>query len=238
MSEEVIKGENVEKKYGDLEVLSDLNFQISEDEIYGLLGPNGSGKTTLINLMTGQEKPTSGTITLDGKNVSDNPVETKSRIGVLPEKETPFTFLTPREHFHFCAKVRGLEKEEAQKSIEKWAKKLSFEGQLDTLSNNLSRGNQQKVMFTQAVIHNPDVLFIDEPVANLDPIIQEKLKDILIDYNEKGNTIVISTHHLEFALDVCSSGLLLSEVGAKEISFEGKDKSEVIDMFNISNDED
>lgn len=229
--EELIKVKNVSKDYGGTNVISNLSFTVGEGDSYGLLGPNGSGKTTLINLMTGQEKPSEGEILVDGISPVENPIEVKEKIGIVPEKESPFSFLTPREHFNFCAKVRGLPKEEVEEKIEYWSEKLSFKDNLDTLSKNLSRGNQQKVMFTQAVLHEPEILFIDEPIVNLDPIIQEKLKEIIINYNNEGKTIILSSHHLEFSLEICSLGLLLSNGQGSEINFSKKSKTDILEIF-------
>ncbi len=229
--EHIIKGENLSKSYGDLEVLSDLSFTVKKGEIYGLIGPNGAGKTTLINLLTGQDTPTTGHVTVDGLTVEENPISVKEQIGILPEKQSPFSFLTPRENFHFAGKIRGLDPDDVDSQIDYLAEQLQFTEHLDTLSTNLSRGNQQKVMVTQALLHNPDVLFIDEPVANLDPFIQEQLKQLLREFNEQGKTIVLSTHHLEFAQDLCSEALFVSSAGVESVSFTDTTKEELIERF-------
>jgi ABC-2 type transport system ATP-binding protein len=231
MNQTILTAKNLTKSYGDLTVFSDLSFEIPEGEIYGLIGPNGAGKTTLINLMTGQDTPSSGTVTIDDVTVSENPLEIKQRIGILPEKQSPFSVLTPREVFHFAGQIRGLSEETVEEEMEYWAEKLQFTEFLDTVSTDLSRGNQQKVMITQAMIHNPDILFIDEPVANLDPFIQHKLKDVLREYNERGNTIVLSTHHLEFARDLCSKALFVSDSEVTTIAFDKTDPEELLERF-------
>lgn len=195
-----IKIEGLEKRFGDLEALKGLDLEVEEGEFYGFIGPNGAGKSTTINILTGQMKPSAGRTEVLGIDPSENPKKVRERVGILPEREDPPSFLTPREYFEFVAEVRNIEDPE----IERWAERLKFEEKLDTINADLSKGEKQKVMITQAFLHEPELVFIDEPLTNLDPIIQERVKNFMTDYRERGNTIFLSTHVLGLAQDVCS----------------------------------
>jgi len=215
MTEEVSKEtlvsvSDLTKSYGDLDVLDSVSFSIPEGEVFGILGPNGVGKTTLIKILTGQDSPNSGSVSVLGKTPWEEETKVRHEVGILPEKQSPPSYLTPREFFNYVGMVREIPDESLEENINKWAEYLSFEEKLDTLCSNLSRGQQQKVMFTQALLHNPKLVFIDEPVANLDPLMQERVKEFIMDYSSEGNTIVLSTHHIEFASELCSKILSLT----------------------------
>ncbi|WP_323675967.1 ABC transporter ATP-binding protein [Halorubellus sp. PRR65] len=222
-----ISTSNLRKTYGDVTALADLSLSIDEGELFGALGPNGAGKTTTIKILTGQLQPDGGTASVLGHDPVSEPVETRRHIGILPEQESPPSFLTPREYFDFVGTVRDIPSDVVDERVETWTDRLSFAEKLDTVSTDLSRGQQQKVMITQAFLHEPEVVFIDEPLANLDPIVQEHVKDFLKSYRDDGNTIFISTHHIEVAEEMCSrvgivsGGELIaerrpSELGANE----------------------
>lgn len=201
---------NLTKSYGDVAVLEGVSFSIPDGEVFGILGPNGVGKTTLIKILTGQDSPDTGDVSVLGDTPWEEETKVRHQIGILPEKQSPPSYLTPREFFQYVGMVRGIPDNQLAENIEKWAEYLSFEEKLDTLSSNLSRGQQQKVMFAQALLHDPKIVFIDEPVANLDPLMQERVKEFIEDYSDEGNTIVLSTHHIEFASDLCSKILSLT----------------------------
>jgi ABC-2 type transport system ATP-binding protein len=133
-----------------------------------------------------------------------DPVGVREQVGILPEKESPPSFLTPREYFEFVGSVRDLSAETVAEQTAVWAERLAFGEKLDTLSTDLSRGQQQKVMIAGAFLHEPEAVFIDEPLANLDPIIQERVKDVLREYREAGNTVLLSTHNVEVAAALCT----------------------------------
>ncbi|MDY6774394.1 MAG: ABC transporter ATP-binding protein [Candidatus Nanohaloarchaea archaeon] len=214
-----ISTENLSKSFGDVQALKDLDLEVEEGQLYGFIGPNGAGKTTTIEILTGQMEPDSGEAEVMGLDPVEEPVEVRKRVGILPEREDPPSFLTPREYFEFVADVRGVAG--IDEKIEDWAEDLRFEDRLDTISQDLSKGEKQKVMVTQAFLHEPDLVFIDEPLINLDPVIQEKLKERFTSYQEEGNTIFLSTHVMSLADQVCTHiGLLsdghLVESGEKE----------------------
>jgi len=206
-----ILAEELTKRYGDLTALDGLSLSIGEGELFGFLGPNGAGKTTTIGILTGQLLPDSGRASVLGTDPTAEPVETRRVVGVLPEQESPPSFMTPREYFDFVGTVRDIDRGTVDRRVEEWAERLAFEEKLDTLNTDLSRGQQQKVMITQAFLHEPGVVFIDEPLANLDPIIQERVKRFVVDYADHDNTVFLSTHHIEVAEEVCTRVGIVNE---------------------------
>lgn len=196
-----VETKDLTKTYGDLVALDGLSLEVGEGEIYGLLGPNGAGKSTCIEILTGQSKPTSGSARVLDVDPVEHPVEVRRKIGVLPEREDPPSFMTPREYFDFVAEVRDVD---LDGEAEKWADRLGFREKLDTLNIDLSRGQKQKVMLAQAFVHRPELVFIDEPLTNLDPVVQERVKRFVEEYNEDGKTVFLSTHDINVAEEVCS----------------------------------
>jgi len=199
-----IQAEDLQKSFGDLAAVDGLSITVEAGELYGLLGPNGAGKTTAIELLTGQLEADGGSASVLGVDPSEDPIGVRERVGVLPEKESPPSFLTPREFFDFVGRVRGIDDAVLDRRVEEWAGRLGLTEHLDTIASDCSRGNQQKVMIAAAFLHEPDAVFIDEPLANLDPIVQERVKEALVDYAAE-NAVVLSTHHVEVAAEVCTT---------------------------------
>jgi len=206
-----IETEGVGKTYGDLVALDDLTLSVERGELFGLLGPNGAGKSTTIAVLTGQLLPDAGRVSVLDTDPTTEPVETRRRVGVLPEQESPPSFFTPREYFDFVGTVRGLDSEILARRVDHWVDRLGFDEKLDTLCTDLSRGQQQKVMITAAFLHEPELVFIDEPLANLDPIVQERVRRLLTEYVEAGNTVFLSTHHIEVAEAICTRVGIVNE---------------------------
>ncbi len=206
---DAIVAKNLTRKFGELKAVDNVSFSIAKGELFGLLGPNGSGKTTMVKMLTGQLKPTHGNATVLGIDVLKNPIKVRTLVGIIPEQENPPTFLTAEEYLHFVSKIRNLEN--VEEKCGEWFDFLEFGDQRDALCKDLSRGTRQKLMFAQAFLHAPSVAFIDEPLINLDPIIQRKVKDFMVDYVKKGGTIFFSTHVLEIAEEICTGiGIILN----------------------------
>lgn len=199
----MITVKNLSKNFGDLKAVDAVDLEVKKGELFGLLGPNGSGKTTMIKMLTGQIKPTEGEISVLGVDVLAEPLRVKELTGIIPEQETPPSFLTAEEYLYFVAKIRKLEAFEDK--CEWWFSYLDFAGQKDILCKDLSRGTRQKLMLAQAFLHEPELVIIDEPLINLDPLMQRKVKDYLGNYVSNGGTVFISTHILEIAREICSS---------------------------------
>lgn len=199
----MIEVKGLSKSYGQTKAVDDVDLSIRKGELFGLLGPNGSGKTTMIKMLTGQIKPSSGELKVHGVNVLEGSLQVRKLAGVIPEQETPPSFLTAEEYLHFVAKIRRMEHYE--EICEKWFDFFDFGDQRNLLCKDLSRGTRQKLMFAQAFLHEPELAIIDEPLINLDPVMQRNVKDFLQGYVKDGGTIFISTHILEIAKEICTS---------------------------------
>ena len=198
----MVEASGLAKAYGSIKALDGVDLKVEAGELFGLLGPNGAGKTTMIRSMTGQIRPDSGTVSVLGVDPAKDPVRARSLIGIVPEQETPPSFLTAEEYLHFVAKIRGLG--DVKKRCGFWFDYLCFGDQRDMLCKDLSRGTRQKLMLAQAFLHEPKLAFIDEPIVNLDPIVQKKVKDYFKAYVKKGGTIFMTTHVLEIAEEICT----------------------------------
>ncbi|MDD5778371.1 MAG: ABC transporter ATP-binding protein [Candidatus Thermoplasmatota archaeon] len=198
----VIQARHLVKKFGTTTAVDDLSLAVHPGEIFGLLGPNGSGKTTTIKMLTGQTVPTEGTATVAGLDVRVHPLRVREQVGIIPEQEMPPSFLTADEYLHFVGAIRGLSHMERRCSL--WYDLLDFGDQKDMLCKDLSRGTRQKVMFAQAFLHEPRVAFVDEPLINLDPIVQRTVKNYLQDFVARGGTVFFCTHVLEIAQALCT----------------------------------
>ena len=206
-----IETEGLTKSFGDLRALDGLSLTVERGELFGLLGPNGAGKSTTIKILTGQLLPDAGHTTVLGTDPTTDPLATRQQVGILPEREAPPSFMTPREYFSFVGSVRGLDDQITDDRIQAWANRLALGEKLDTLVTDLSRGQQQKVMITAAFLAEPDLVFIDEPLANLDPIVQERVRQFLSEFVEDGNTVFLSTHHIEVAEAICTRVGIVNE---------------------------
>lgn len=218
-----IELQDVSKRYGTVSALDGLSLTVDDDELFGVLGPNGAGKTTMLEILTGQIVPDAGRVTVLGLDPVAEPIAVRRRIGILPERESPPSFLTPREYFEFVGVIRELSPEAVDAALDRWSNRFDFAGQLDTLATDLSRGQQQKVMLAAAFMHDPEAVLIDEPLTNLDPLVQERVKEVLHERHEAGTTIVLSTHNVDVAASVCTRvgiihrGRLLGTVAPAEL---------------------
>ena len=203
----LLEARNLSKIYGSTIAVDGVSLSVQKGALFGLLGPNGSGKTTMIKMMTGQVRPTSGSATVLDLDVEKDPITVRERIGIIPEQETPPSFLSAEEYLHFVGAVREIP--DIDERADWWFDFLEFKDKRDVLCKDLSRGTRQKLMFTQAFIHRPVLTVIDEPLINFDPIMQMKVKDFLQTYVKDGGTVFISTHILEIAEEICSDFAIL-----------------------------
>jgi ABC-2 type transport system ATP-binding protein len=203
----ILEACDLSKSYGDVQAVNKVTLSVEEGALFGLLGPNGSGKTTMIKMLTGQTRPTGGSARVLGIDVMKDPVGVRCLVGIIPEQETPPSFLTAMEYLHFVAAVRRIP--DIETKAEWWFDFLDFADKKNVLCKDLSRGTRQKLMFTQAFIHEPALALIDEPLINFDPIMQDLVKEYLAGYVKKGRTIFISTHILEVAEEICSGFAIL-----------------------------
>ncbi len=203
----IIETRYLTKTYGDLTAVSSVSLSVEKGALFGLLGPNGSGKTTMIKMLTGQIRAASGEAIVLGYDILRDPIRVRQEVGIIPEQETPPSFLTAEEYLDFVADIRGIPDIRAR--ADWWFEFLEFGDKRDVLCKDLSRGTRQKLMFTQAFIHRPSLALIDEPLINFDPIMQRKVKDFLAEYVRDGSTIFYSTHILSVAEEICSGFAIL-----------------------------
>ncbi len=202
-----LKLENVSKTFGRKKVVDDISINLDKPSVFGLLGTNGAGKTTTIRMLLGIIKKDSGTITWNGKEVSRKSVN----FGYLPEERGVYPKVKIMDQLLYFAELKGMKKDDALKSIEYWAKKLKIEEYLEMTAEKLSKGNQQKVQFLTAVIHNPELVVLDEPFSGLDPVNTEILKNAIIDLVKKGKYIIMSAHEMHTIQEFCSDIVILNK---------------------------
>ena len=203
----VIKCIDLSKKYDEVQALSEVNLTIEKGEFFGLLGPNGAGKTTLLKILTGQIRTTTGDAEILGMNIEQNIMEVKRKIAIIPEQESPPSFLTPREVLEMVSSIRKIEKPK----IEFWIEFFDLQPMEGRVCRNLSRGQKQKVMLAAAFISETELMFLDEPFINLDPIVQTKVRDWLLEYVKEGGTVFLNTHLLENAQRLCDRAAIIHE---------------------------
>jgi ABC-2 type transport system ATP-binding protein len=209
MSETIIEADSLVRCFGDLSAVNKVTFQIGKGELFGLLGENGAGKSTLLKLLTGQLEPTSGRCTVLGVDPAQDPLKVKNLIGILPEVESPPSFLTGREYLHFIGLVRHIDDIESR--ADKWIGFLDMNDVEKVPCKDLSKGTRQKLMFAAALIHEPPLVFLDEPFSGLDPRYQKLFREHLSGYLERGGTVFMCTHILEMAEKMCSRVGIISQ---------------------------
>jgi len=223
----VIEVDQLTKKFGEITAVDNISLHVNGNELFGLLGPNGSGKTTIVKLLTGQIKPTTGIVTVLGIDVGENPVTVREKVGIIPEQENPPSFLTAEEYLHFVGKIRKLNENVIARKSDEWFNFLEFDGEREVLCKDLSRGTRQKLMFAQAFIHEPELAFVDEPLVNLDPIMQNKVKGYFKNFVQNGGTVFLCTHALDIAQEICTRiGILKKGSIVYKGAFEKKEKLE------------
>ncbi len=193
--------------------LKDIDLEIKEGEIVGVLGPNGAGKSTLMDVLTGQLRRDKGDLQVLGKEPSNEAIALRSEIGILPEREDPPSFLTGHEYLDFVSDIRE------EKVDDSWSERLNITGKLGQLTKDISKGERQKLMVIQAFFHRPKLVFIDEPLANLDPLVQEEVKNIFREHRERGGSMLLCTHVIGLAEELCDRAIFI-ENGEVVESFE------------------
>jgi ABC-2 type transport system ATP-binding protein len=201
----MIEIKNVSKTYakGKVKALDDISLNIKKGEIFGFLGPNGAGKTTTIKLMTGILKPDTGNLTIKGIDIGKEPVEAKQNIGYVPDNPEIMNRLTGIEYLNFVADVYDVSLDERIKTINELAEEFEIKDALPSGINSYSHGMKQKLVLIGALLHNPPVWILDEPMVGLDPKASFILKEMMRKHADSGNTVFFSTHIMEVAEKVC-----------------------------------
>ncbi|MCA1618697.1 MAG: ATP-binding cassette domain-containing protein [Acidobacteria bacterium] len=202
-----LKLELVTKRYGDFTAVDGLSLQVSPGRIFGLLGPNGAGKTTTIRMIVGITAPDEGSVELFGRRVTP---ELQNRIGYLPEERGLYKKMRVGEQLKFFSELKGFSGRPAEEALERWLAKVKLSEWRRKKASELSKGMQQKIQFIVAVMHDPDLLVLDEPFSGLDPVNVELLKDLVLELKEAGKTIIFSTHQMEVAERICDDICLIN----------------------------
>ena len=198
---------NVSKSFVGKQVVDNVSFCLEKPGVYGLLGTNGAGKTTTIRMLLGIIKKDSGEITWKGKLVDRKSVN----FGYLPEERGVYPKTKIFDQLIYFAELKGMKKVDAIEAINKWAKELKVEEYLQMPAEKLSKGNQQKIQFMTAIIHNPELVVLDEPFSGLDPVNTEILKNIIIDLIKNGKYVIMSAHQMATIEEFCSDILILNK---------------------------
>lgn len=194
---------NINKSFDGIYAVRNLSITIGDGEIFGLVGPNGAGKTTTIKMMTGILRPDEGNILINKYDIIEDHIKAKAILGYVPDKAFLYEKLTAREFLIFIASIYSVEKSEALTRIEKLLDVFGIKDIEDELIESFSQGMRQRLLFASALIHNPEVLLIDEPFMGIDPFGVRMLKEVITELSTKGVTIFLATHCLHIAEDLC-----------------------------------
>ena len=198
---------DVKKSYGDKTVVDGISFEMNHPGVFGLLGTNGAGKTTTIRMILGILKKDSGEINWNGKKVERKNVN----FGYLPEERGIYPKIKIIDQLTYFAKLKGMKEGPAKEEIKKWAEKLKVSDYLEMTAEKLSKGNQQKIQFMTAIIHDPELIVLDEPFSGLDPVNSEILKNVIIDLVKEGKYIIMSSHQMASIEEFCTDILILNK---------------------------
>ena len=202
-----LKVENVSKHFGSKLAVDNINFEINEPGVFGLLGTNGAGKSTTIRMILGILKKDSGNITWNGKAVERKNIN----FGYLPEERGIYPKTKIYEQLIFFAELKGMKKEDACKEIDYWMKRLKVEEYKNMTAEKLSKGNQQKIQFIISILHNPELIILDEPFSGLDPVNTEMLREVILELVEKGKYIVMSSHQMTSIEEFCKDIVIINK---------------------------
>ena len=198
----VIEAHGLGKAYGSVAALRDVELRVERGEFFGLFGPNGAGKTTMLRILTGQIAPSAGTAAVMGLPLPQKGVEVRAKVGVVPEFESPPSFLTGEEYLRFVCRARGIA--DSKERADRWLEFFALTDRKGLLCKDMSKGMRQKVMLAAAFIHEPELLFLDEPFINLDPLYQKRVQEYLREYLGGGGTVFMCSHLLEIAERLCT----------------------------------
>ncbi|MDB4902461.1 MAG: ecsA [Mucilaginibacter sp.] len=199
---------NIVKQYAGHTALSGVSLEVESGQIFGLLGPNGAGKTSLIRIVNQITAPDSGEVFFNGEKLNQSHIE---RIGYLPEERGLYKKMEIGEQMIYLARLKGLSRDEAIKRLKIWFQKLGMETWWKMKIEELSKGMQQKAQFVATVLHEPDLIILDEPFSGFDPVNAEIIKDEILELNRKGATILFSTHRMESVEELCDAIALLDK---------------------------
>lgn len=206
----MIEIQNVTKRFGEKTAVNDISVTIPSGCITGFIGPNGAGKTTTIHMITGVLKPDAGTITINGKNIQSEPLEAKKEFGLVPDSPDLFLRLTGLEYISLMADIYQIDEQTRKERIEKLAKDFEMENDLNSQMQTYSHGMRQKAIIMGALVCDPPVWILDEPMTGLDPSAAFLVKEKMKEHAARGHSVFFSTHVLEVAEKLCDKIVLIA----------------------------
>lgn len=230
MSEKIIEVQDLVKKFGNFAANDHLTFDVNRGEIFGFLGANGAGKTTAIKILTGLSRPTSGQVQVAGINVNKYPERVKKKIGYMNQSFSLYNDMTVRENFRFYGGIYGLSRAAIRERTEYYLHKLEMEHYGDQLLKSIPLGWKQKLAFSVANLHDPGVIFLDEPTGGVDPITRRQFWELIYEAADKGTTVFVTTHYMDEA-EYCERVAILSEGKLKGLDTPANMKKE----FGVTN---
>src|SRR5690349_6883397 len=207
-NETTVKLDGVTKSFGEFTAVRELSLSVRAGRVFGLLGPNGAGKTTTIRMIVNITAPDSGSISLFGQKID---AKLQDRIGYLPEERGLYRRMRVSDQLRFFAELKNVRSKLIEKKIDEWLARIKLPEWKNKRAMELSKGMQQKIQFITSVLHDPDLLILDEPFSGLDPINVELLKEVVLDLKRAGKTIIFSTHQMEVAEKICDDICLLNK---------------------------
>ena len=222
----MLKLTNLTKKFGNFTAVNNINLEINAGDFFGFLGQNGAGKTTTIKMITGLYAPTNGTVQISGYDIQKDHIEAKKLIGYIPDQPFLYEKLTGREFLYFCGGLYKIEKSKLKKKIDETIDQLKIEQWVDKRTEEYSQGMRQRIAIASAMLHNPKLLVVDEPMIGLDPQSALIVKNILKRKASEGVAIFMSTHSLNVAEEVCTRIGIIKD---GQMIFE--DKKEVVEQI-------
>ncbi len=198
----------VTKRFDEFTAVNNLSLRVRAGRIFGLIGPNGAGKTTTIRMIVNITAPDEGTIELFGQQMS---AELQDRIGYLPEERGLYKKMKVVEQLRFFGELKNVKGKKAEEAIDRWLERVRLTEWKTKKASELSKGMQQKIQFIAAVLHDPDLMILDEPFSGLDPVAQELLKEVVLELKAEGKTIIFSTHQMEVAERICDDICMINK---------------------------
>src|SRR5436190_5540990 len=230
----MIKVQNLAKIFGTKHAVDGVSFSVERGEVLGFLGPNGAGKSTTMRMITGFIPPSAGTVTVGGFDIVEHPIEARRMIGYLPENAPAYTDMTVNGFLNFAAEIRGLRGEAKKKAVNRVVEMCFLEAVLHQSVETLSKGYRHRTCFAQSIIHDPDVLVLDEPTDGLDPNQKHEVRGLIRRMGEK-KAIIFSTHILEEVEAVCSRAIIIDRgrIVANGTPAELKGKSDISGAISL-----
>ncbi len=218
--EKIIEVRELVKRFGSFEANKRLTFDVYRGEVFGFLGANGAGKTTAMKILCGLSKPTSGTVKVAGIDVNHRPEAVKKRIGYMSQAFSLYNDLTVKENFRFYGGVYGLRRKEIRERTRYYLDKLNMRGYENMLLRNIPLGWKQKLAFSVAGMHHPEIIFLDEPTGGVDPMTRRQFWELIYEASESGTTVFVTTHYMDEA-EYCDRVSIMSEGEIKALGKPG-----------------